>query len=269
MKALELERVTKKFGGLRAVGNVTFSVPERSIFGLIGPNGAGKTTVFNLVTGVYKPDVGSIRFRGEELSALGPAQIARRGVARTFQNIRLFGQLTVLENVLVACENRRKAGLLSALLRSSTFYRDEEEMSRRAIELLSIFELDKLVDETSTSLSYGNQRRLEIARAMMLEPKILLLDEPAAGMNYGEAEGLKKQIRWLRDEFDLTVILVEHNMQVVMGVCEEIHVLDHGETIAHGPPEEVRKNAKVLAAYLGEVVDEEARSSVSCKEGAS
>jgi branched-chain amino acid transport system ATP-binding protein len=266
MKALELQGVTKTFGGLRAVGGVTFSVPERSIFGLIGPNGAGKTTVFNLVTGVYKPNAGSIRFRGEELSELHPAQIARRGVARTFQNIRLFGQLTVLENVLVACENRRKAGLLSALIRAPGFYRDEEEMSRRAIELLAIFELDKLVDETSTSLSYGNQRRLEIARAMMLEPKILLLDEPAAGMNYGEAEGLKKQIRWLRDKFDLTVILVEHNMQVVMGVCEEIHVLDHGETIAHGTPDEVRKNPKVLAAYLGEVVDDEAKSSQARKE---
>jgi branched-chain amino acid transport system ATP-binding protein len=269
VKALELQGVTKTFGGLRAVGGVTFSVPERSIFGLIGPNGAGKTTVFNLVTGVYKPDTGSIRFRGEELSALGPAQIARRGVARTFQNIRLFGQLTVLENVLVACENRRKAGLISALLRSPKFHRDEQEMSRRAIELLAIFELDKLVDETSTSLSYGNQRRLEIARAMMLEPKILLLDEPAAGMNYGEAEGLKKQIRWLRDKFDLTVILVEHNMQVVMGVCEEIHVLDHGETIAHGTPDEVRKNPKVLAAYLGEVTDEESRSVSFRKESVS
>jgi branched-chain amino acid transport system ATP-binding protein len=258
VNALELEGVTKTFGGLRAVGNVTFSVPERSIFGLIGPNGAGKTTVFNLVTGVYKPDTGTIKFRGEELSRLKPAQIARLGVARTFQNIRLFGQLTVLENVLVACENRRKSGLGAALLRTPGFYRDEAEMNRRAIELLAIFELDKLADETSTSLSYGNQRRLEIARAMMLEPKILLLDEPAARMNYGEAEGLKKQIRWLRDRFDLTVILVEHNMQVVMGVCEEIHVLDHGETIAHGTPEEVRKNPKVLAAYLGEEVDEEA-----------
>lgn len=256
MNALSLANVTKTFGGLRAVGGVTFDVPERAIFGLIGPNGAGKTTVFNLVTGVYKPDAGSIRFRGEELSLLKPAQIARLGVARTFQNIRLFGQLTVLENVLVACENRRRAGLVSALLRSPSFFRDEDEMNRRALELLAIFELDKLADETSTSLSYGNQRRLEIARAMMLEPKILLLDEPAAGMNYGEAEGLKKQIRWLRDRFDLTVILVEHNMQVVMGVCEELHVLDHGETIARGTPEVVRKDKKVLAAYLGEEVED-------------
>ncbi|HVK66778.1 MAG TPA: ABC transporter ATP-binding protein [Polyangium sp.] len=269
MSALDLQGVTKTFGGLRAVGGVTFNVPERSIFGLIGPNGAGKTTVFNLVTGVYKPDTGSIRFAGDELSLLKPAQIARRGVARTFQNIRLFGQLTVLENVLVACENRRRSGLLAALLRSPSFFRDEAEMQRRAIELLAIFDLDKLADETSTSLSYGNQRRLEIARAMMLEPKILLLDEPAAGMNYGEAEGLKKQIRWLRDRFDLTVILVEHNMQVVMGVCEEIHVLDHGETIAHGTPEEVRKNPKVLAAYLGEETPDEAASAAAAEEEAS
>jgi branched-chain amino acid transport system ATP-binding protein len=235
--SLELKHVTKRFGGLRAVGDVSFSVPERSIFGLIGPNGAGKTTVFNLVTGVYKPDEGSITFAGEDLGPHKPAVIARRGIGRTFQNIRLFGQLSVLENVLVACENKRKTHLFGALLRSPAFYRDEDEMTKRALELLRIFDLDGVAHEPSTSLSYGNQRRLEIARAMMLDPKLLLLDEPAAGMNYGEAEGLKKQIRWLRDEFELTVVLVEHNMQVVMGVCEEIHVLDHGETIAHGTPE--------------------------------
>ena len=252
-KALELSGVSKTFGGLRAVGNVGFSVAPGSIFGLIGPNGAGKTTVFNLITGVYKPDLGSrITFAGTDVIALKPSKIARLGIARTFQNIRLFGQLTVLENVLVACEHLRKANLLHALLRSPLFFRDEEEMAVRALELLKIFDLDTMADEISTSLSYGNQRRLEIARAMMLKPRLLLLDEPAAGMNYGEAEGLKKQIRWLRDTFDITVILVEHNMQVVMGVCEEIHVLDHGETIAHGTPEEIRKHPKVLAAYLGE-----------------
>ncbi len=255
MSALELSKVTKTFGGLRAVGNVSFNVPERSIFGLIGPNGAGKTTVFNLITGVYKPNKGTIKFGSTDLGPLKPSEIARIGVARTFQNIRLFGQLTVLENVLVACEHRRKTRLGSALLRSSAFYRDEAEINERAMELLARFDLDKMADEQSTSLSYGNQRRLEIARAMMLEPKILLLDEPAAGMNYGEAEGLKKQIRWLRDRFAITVVLVEHNMQVVMGVCEAIHVLDHGETIAHGTPEEVQKNPKVLAAYLGEEVE--------------
>ncbi len=256
--SLDLEGVTKRFGGLRAVGDVSFSVRDRSIFGLIGPNGAGKTTVFNLITGVYKHDAGSIHFNGIDLAPLRPSEIARRGVARTFQNIRLFGQLTVLENVLVACENRRRSTLGSALLRSPLFFADEREMTARALDLLAIFDLDKMADEVSTSLSYGNQRRLEIARAMMLEPKLLLLDEPAAGMNYGEAEGLKKQIRWLRDQFKLTVVLVEHNMQVVMGVCEDIHVLDHGETIAHGAPDVVRKDPKVLAAYLGEEVPEDA-----------
>jgi branched-chain amino acid transport system ATP-binding protein len=254
---LDLRGVSKTFGGLRAVSDVTFAVPERSIFGLIGPNGAGKTTLFNLITGVYKADVGTIRFRTTDLVPLKPAQIARVGVARTFQNIRLFGQLTVLENVLIACEHKRKAHILSALLRTELFFRDEEAMKARALELLAIFDLDTMADEISTSLSYGNQRRLEIARAMMLDPKLLLLDEPAAGMNYGEAEGLKTQIRWLRDRFDLTVVLVEHNMQVVMGVCEDLHVLDHGETIAHGPPELVRKHPKVLAAYLGEDADEQ------------
>jgi branched-chain amino acid transport system ATP-binding protein len=250
---LDLEKVSKTFGGLRAVNDVSFSVPKGSIYGLIGPNGAGKTTAFNLITGVYDPDQGgSIRFDGIDVVPLKPSQIAHAGIARTFQNIRLFGQLTVIENVLVACENIRKAHLWSSLLRSKLFYDDEDEMNARALELLAIFDLDGMADETSTSLSYGNQRRLEIARAMMLKPKLLLLDEPAAGMNYGEAEGLKKQIHWLREKFDLTVVLVEHNMQVVMGVCEEIHVLDHGETIAHGTPAEIKKDPMVLAAYLGE-----------------
>jgi branched-chain amino acid transport system ATP-binding protein len=249
---LALSGVTKNFGGLRAVGDVSFTVPHKKIFGLIGPNGAGKTTVFNLITGVYRADAGTIRFGGTELVGLKPAQIAAAGVARTFQNIRLFGQLTVVENLLVACELQRRAHLFSALLRSPLHYEDEAATRARALELLKVFDLDSMADDAPTALSYGNQRRLEIARAMMLGPKLLLLDEPAAGMNYGEAEGLKTQIRWLRDEFDLTVVLVEHNMQVVMGVCEEIHVLDHGETIAHGVPAEIKANPKVLAAYLGE-----------------
>jgi branched-chain amino acid transport system ATP-binding protein len=263
VSALHLHRVTKTFGGLRAVGNVSFKVPDQAIFGLIGPNGAGKTTVFNLITGVYKPNKGTIRFDETDLGPLKPSAIARLGIARTFQNIRLFGQLTVLENVLVACENKRKSRLGSALLRSARFYRDEAEMNDRALELLARFGLEKMADEQSTSLSYGNQRKLEIARAMMLDPKLLLLDEPAAGMNYGEAEGLKKQIRWLRDRFKITVVLVEHNMQVVMGVCEDLHVLDHGETIAHGPPEKVKKDPKVLAAYLGEETSESTQEAAS------
>lgn len=256
MSTLRLSRVGKQFGGLRAVNDVSFEVPPRSIFGLIGPNGAGKTTVFNLVTGVYDFE-GTIQFGERSLAGMKPAAIAAAGIARTFQNIRLFPSLTVIENVLVACENRRRAHLGASILRSKHFYDDERAMQKAALELLEIFGLASAADEPSTSLSYGNQRRLEIARAMMLEPKLLLLDEPAAGMNYGEAEGLQKQIRWLRDEFEITVVLVEHNMQVVMGVCEEIHVLDHGETIAHGTPAEIKKHPKVLAAYLGEEVGDD------------
>jgi branched-chain amino acid transport system ATP-binding protein len=249
---LVLEHVTKNFGGLRAVGDVSFTVPSKSIFGLIGPNGAGKTTVFNLITGVYKHDSGTIHLGSTDLKPKKPAQIAAAGVGRTFQNIRLFSQLTVLENLLVACELQKKAGLLSSLLRLGSHFDDLTSMTKRAHALLEVFGLSDVAGEASTSLPYGNQRRLEIARAMMLNPKVLLLDEPAAGMNYGEAEGLKTQIRWLREEFNITVVLVEHNMQVVMGVCESIHVLDHGETIAHGTPEEVRVHPKVLAAYLGD-----------------
>jgi branched-chain amino acid transport system ATP-binding protein len=255
---LALRNVSKSFGGLKAVRDVSLTVPSRSIFGLIGPNGAGKTTVFNLITGVYKHDEGSIRLGPTDLRPLKAAQIAAAGVARTFQNIRLFAQLTVLENLLVACELQKKAHLGSSLVRSRVHFDDEATMTARAMELLSIFDLQGAALEAPTALSYGNQRRLEIARAMMLSPKVLLLDEPAAGMNYGEAEGLKTQIRWLRDTFDLSVVLVEHNMQVVMGVCEDIHVLDHGETIAHGKPAEIKTHPKVLAAYLGEE-DEGAR----------
>jgi branched-chain amino acid transport system ATP-binding protein len=259
---LVLEHVGKSFGGLRAVSDVSFTVPKRSIFGLIGPNGAGKTTVFNLITGVYRADTGSIRLEGAgapvELVGKQPAAIAAAGVGRTFQNIRLFGQLTVMENLLVACELQKKAHLGSALLRTKAHFGDEARMEKKALEMLEVFGLAEAADAPATSLSYGNQRRLEIARAMMLSPKVLLLDEPAAGMNYGEAEGLKDQIRWLRDTFSLSVVLVEHNMQVVMGVCEEIHVLDHGETIAHGTPETVKNDKKVIAAYLGEEPSEAA-----------
>ncbi|MCC6646681.1 MAG: ABC transporter ATP-binding protein [Polyangiaceae bacterium] len=258
MSALELSHVSKTFGGLSAVKDVSFRVPAGSIFGVIGPNGAGKTTVFNLVTGVYRADPGgSLRMGDVDLGAKKPAEIAAAGVARTFQNIRLFAKLSVLENVLVACETKRATGLLSAALRTAGFLDDEAALRERALELLRVFDLHALADHAPTSLSYGNQRRLEIARAMMLRPRVLLLDEPAAGMNYGEAEGLEAQIRWLRDEFELTVVLVEHNMQVVMGVCERIHVLDHGESIAEGTPDEVRRDPSVIAAYLGDEAAED------------
>ncbi len=256
MNLLTFESVSKKFGGLKAVDGVTFQVPEKSIFGLIGPNGAGKTTIFNLITGVYPLTSGSLRFSNKNLCGMNTSSIARIGIARTFQNIRLFAQLSVIENVLVACENRRKAHLISSILRTKIFHKDEEEMRHKAFELLKIFDLHHAAESMPTELSYGNQRKLEIARGMMTQPKLLLLDEPAAGMNYGEAEGLKSLIRWIRDQFQITIMLVEHNMQVVMGVCEEIHVLDHGETIAHGTPTEIQQHPKVLAAYLGQVEEE-------------
>ena len=258
MSVLALDNVLKVFGGLKAVAGVTFSVEPQQIFGLIGPNGAGKTTVFNVVTGVYPPDGGRVVFDGEDISGQSQAKVAARGIARTFQNIRLFRSMTVEQNVMVAGFRIHKAGLLSAVLRNQRYLDDEREFKRRATELLEIFKLRDLAGEQADSLPYGSQRRLEIARALMLSPKLLLLDEPAAGMNSQEARELEKQIRFLRDELKLTVVLVEHNMSVVMAVCERIHVVDHGETIAEGPPEHVKEHPKVLAAYLGEESEEQA-----------
>ncbi|MCK6534199.1 MAG: ABC transporter ATP-binding protein [Polyangiaceae bacterium] len=258
MSVLVLEKIEKIFGGLRAIGGVSFAVEPAQIFGLIGPNGAGKTTIFNVVTGVYRPDGGRVRFDGEDISGWPPAKVAARGIARTFQNIRLFRSMTVEQNVMVAGFRIHQAGLLSAVLRNQRYRDDEREFRRRAAELLDIFKLKELAGEPADSLPYGSQRRLEIARALMLSPKLLLLDEPAAGMNSQEAMELEKQIRFLRDELRLTVVLVEHNMSVVMAVCENIHVLDHGETIAEGPPAQVKEHPKVLAAYLGEESEEQA-----------
>ncbi|MBK8998998.1 MAG: ABC transporter ATP-binding protein [Myxococcales bacterium] len=255
---LSLDKVEKIFGGLRAIAGVSFAVEKAQIFGLIGPNGAGKTTIFNVVTGVYQPDGGRVTFDGEDISGWPPAKVAARGIARTFQNIRIFRSMTVEQNVMVAGFRIHKAGLLSAVLRGRRYMDDEREFRRRAAELLQIFKLEDLASEPADSLPYGSQRRLEIARALMLSPKLLLLDEPAAGMNSQEALELEKQIRFLRDELGLTVVLVEHNMSVVMAVCEQIHVVDHGETIAEGPPAEIKEHPKVLAAYLGEESPEQA-----------
>ena len=249
---LVAQRVKKSFGGLRAVSDVSFTVRAGSIFGLIGPNGAGKTTVFNLLTGVYRCDAGAIHFGPHDLAHLAPAAIAAAGVARTFQNVRLFAQLTVLENLLVAGEVHKTAGLVAALLRTPAHFADERGRRDRARELLGAFGLGARADVPAASLPYGDQRRLEIARALMVSPRALLLDEPAAGMNTEESSELTKRIRWLRDRFGVSVLLVEHNMRVVMEVCERVHVLDHGETIAEGSPSEIQRDPRVIAAYLGE-----------------
>jgi branched-chain amino acid transport system ATP-binding protein len=256
MSLLSLENVDKIFGGLRALKQVSFEVEKGAIFGLIGPNGAGKTTLFNVITGVYTPDGGSIRFEGASIGGESPARVAHRGIARTFQNIRLFRAMTVQENVMVAGHHLHQASVLAAMFRTRSHAEDEARLRSRARELLDVMGLGKHAEEVAGSLPYGSQRRLEIARALMLRPKLLLLDEPAAGMNSQEASELERQIRFLRDEMGLTVVLVEHNMAVVMSVCESVHVVDHGETIAHGTPEQVKKDPAVLAAYLGKSTDE-------------
>ena len=249
---LELDKVEQVFGGLRAIAGVSLTIEERQIFGLIGPNGAGKTTLFNCITGHYRPSSGDVRFLGRSIVGQKPHQIALAGIARTFQNVRLFGQMSVLDNVTVAAHHTTRSGMLGAMLRTRAYVDDELSLTRRAFELLELFDLRALEAERASSLSYGAQRRLEIARALMLSPRVLLLDEPAAGLNSSEADKLKQQIKWLRDQFKLAVVLVEHNMQVVMGACEHVHCVDHGETIATGTPDEVRNHPAVLAAYLGE-----------------
>lgn len=251
MVLLEVKDLTKNFGGLTAVGDVTMELHEGELVGLIGPNGAGKTTLFNLLTGVYEPSEGTITLAGTLLNGKAPSKIASLGLGRTFQNIRLFKNMTVLENVLIGLGNHGKAEVFASFFRLPAFYKNEESLRTKAIELLKIFDLDADADTLAKNLPYGQQRRLEIVRALATEPKILFLDEPAAGMNPQETAELTQLIRKIKEEFNITIMLIEHDMSLVMEVTERIYVLEYGRLIAHGTPAEIRSNKRVIEAYLG------------------
>lgn len=255
MNLLKAEGVSKVFGGLKAVSNFEMHIEKGELIGLIGPNGAGKTTAFNLLTGVYQPTTGAIEFDGKSIVGFKPFQITQRGIARTFQNIRLFSELSVLDNVKIAYHSHVKYGLTEAVFRVGRYFKEEDEIERKAVEFLKIFKLDHKKDEIAKNLPYGEQRRLEIARALAAKPQLLLLDEPAAGMNPQETQQLMEMIAWIRKEFALTILLIEHDMSLVMGICERIYVLEYGSIIAHGTPAEIKNNPQVIKAYLGEEVE--------------
>jgi len=254
---LKIDGLTKFFGGLRAVHDFDVEVKEGELVGLIGPNGAGKTTIFNMITGIYPVTSGIVTFKGDDITDLPAHEVTQLGIGRTFQNIRIFPDLTVLDNVRVAYHPHASYNIFDGILRSRRFGRGEKEMTDRAMQFLSVFGLEKYQDSLASNLPYGEQRRMEIARALATEPDLLLLDEPAAGMNPGEIVALMDLIHFIRDRFDLTILLIEHQMRVVMGICEWITVIDFGKIIARGTPQEIRDDPKVVAAYLGTRAAEE------------
>ncbi|WP_304222147.1 ABC transporter ATP-binding protein [Phascolarctobacterium succinatutens] len=251
---LKVDNVSMVFGGLRAVSNLSMHIDEGELIGLIGPNGAGKTTAFNMITGVYTPTEGKVYFNGQQSSGKKSYQVTQMGMARTFQNIRLFSELSVIDNVKIAYNMHVTYNLADAIVRDGKYLSEEEFITQKALDLLKIFHLEQEAHEVAKNLPYGKQRRLEIARALATEPKLLLLDEPAAGMNPQETKELMEMIRWIRKEFNLSILLIEHDMGLVMGVCERIYVLEYGMKIAEGTPDEIKQNARVIEAYLGEEV---------------
>ena len=251
MALLEVSNLGIAFGGLQAVSQLDLSIEKGHLYGLIGPNGAGKTTVFNMLTGVYRPTEGNIVLDGKDITGRSPEAISKAGIARTFQNIRLFNEMSVLDNVKVALHNQVRYSMMTGILRLPSFREKEHEMNRQAHKLLQIFDLDGQANLKASQLPYGKQRKLEIARALGTNPKLLLLDEPAAGMNPNETEELMQTVRSVRDQFGIAILLIEHDMNFVMGICEEITVLDYGRVIARGDGKIIRNNPKVIAAYLG------------------